>query len=521
MRRRNFCLGAAALPMVLTLAGMAVTDRRPRAETLGPGRSFSRQWLEDHARALAAQPFEAPVNRLPPALDRISWDDYQRIRFRNAESVWRQDDLAFQIRLFHLGLYFKHSVEINEVVGTTAYPVLYTSDLFNYGRVDLGGDLPQDLGFAGFRVHFHTNFDIDMVSFLGASYFRAVGGTRQYGVSARGLAIDTGLPRPEEFPEFRSFWIEKPAPGQTALVVHALLDSPSAAGAYTFTIMPGDTTLIDVDFVLFTRDTIERLGIAPCTSMFQHGENDRRIDDDFRPEVHDSDGLAMHTGTGEWIWRPIVNPPTLRFNTFLDENPQGFGLIQRDRDWDHYQDDGVWYDRRPNLWVEPRGRWGQGSVQLVEIPTPDETFDNIVAFWNPAEPIEQGQELRYAYRLFWGSDMPASMMTTATVTATRIGSGGIPGQANGRDARKFVIDFTGGALSLLDPMAPVEPVITASLGEVREPAARPIIGRPGWRVNFDLAADGPDVIDLRCFLRLNGAALSETWIYQWSPVPGA
>jgi periplasmic glucans biosynthesis protein len=295
-----------------------------------------------------------------------------------------------------------------------------------------------------------------MFSFLGASYFRAVGGTKQYGLSARGLAIDTGLARPEEFPEFRQFWLERPGPESTGVTVYALLDSPSVAGAYRFRITPGEMTrhghrrgALSASNRRAARDR------APDLDVSVRRERPR-VSDDFRGEIHDSDGLSIHTGSGEWIWRPLVNSPVLRVNSFLDRNPKGFGLLQRDRHFDHYLDDGAWYDLRPSVWVEPIGDWGDGAVQLVEIPTADETFDNIVAFWNPAQGFVPGQEQRFSYRLHWGSQTPMPD-PVAAVISTRIGAGGIIGQQNRPPSRKFVIDFEGGRLDGLSAKTSVTP----------------------------------------------------------------
>jgi len=504
---------------LFTFVVLALVLARPVAAQETEGRPFDAAWLEDRARELASRPFEPPAEPLPEALADLDYDDYQAIRFRPDQALWRGEELLFEVQLFHLGLYFETPVAIHVVEDGVARRLDYARAMFDYGGQEFRPPLPEDLGFAGFRLHFHTDLERDMVAFLGASYFRAVGHTLQYGLSARGLAIDTGLPRPEEFPVFRAFWLEKPEIGQTALVVHALLDSESITGAYSFTIQPGRTTVMDVSATLYPREPVERLGIAPLTSMYQHGENDRRVADDFRPEIHDSDGLALWTGSGEWIWRPLVNPRELRVNSFLDEDPRGFGLLQRDRNFDHYQDDGVYYDRRPNLWVEPREGFDEGAVQLFEIPTGEETFDNIVAFWNPKRTAMPGDELRLAYRLHWGSEVPARLHQTARVIATRSGIGGIPGQEEGRDARKFVVDFKGGNLDLLPEDAEVEPVITTSRGEILKPAARPIEELGGWRANFDLRADGDEPVDLRLFLRLGPMALTETWVYQWTPPP--
>ena len=298
------------------------------------------------------------------------------------------------------------------------------------------------------------------------------------------------------------------------------MDSPSITGAYRFDIQPAATLVIDVDAALYPRKSIERLGIAPLTSMFQYGDNDRRVADDWRPEIHDSDGLAIWTGSGEWIWRPLTNPSILRFNAYLDENPRGFGLLQRDRNFENYQDDGAFYDRRPSVWVEPRTGWGKGSVQLVELPTADETFDNIVAFWNPEQKAQPGQEMLFSYRLLWGSVMPVAS-PLARVVATRTGIGGIIGQKRRYFSRRFMLDFAGGDLAMLGKDAKVEAVITASRGELEFISARPLESIRGYRAMFDLKPIDTSVepIDLRVYLRAGGRPLTETWLYQWTPPP--
>lgn len=480
---------------------------------------FDYAWLKGRARALAAQSWQAPATRLPSALARLDWDAYQAIRFRPAHALWAGDDLRFRAEFFHLGLFYKAPVRLYEVQRGLAREIRYEPSMFDYARSGLAGDhLPSDLGFAGFRLGFHTDWRRDVVAFLGASYFRAVGAEMQYGQSARGLAVDCGMDRAEEFPCFTAFWLERPAPGADAMVVHALLDSASVTGAYRFAIAPGGTLTMDVDAALYPRRPIERLGVAPLTSMFLCGSADKRVADDWRPQIHDSDGLALWTGAGEWIWRPLANPATLRFNAFADDNPRGFGLLQRDRNFDHYQDDGAFYDRRPSVWVEPRANWGRGSVDLVELPAADETADNIVAFWTPEVRPQAGDELLFGYRLHWGAHMPSGS-ALARVAATRSGIGGVVGQPRRHFSWRFVVDFAGGPLGMLDHRSPVQAVVTASRGVVELPSARPLDPVGGYRAMFDLRPpDGnAEPIDLRLYLRLDGQALSETWSYQWTP----
>jgi glucans biosynthesis protein len=370
-------LAAACLALLPGLCGAALAETGPAP--------FDYAALKGMARSLAQAPYADHEGEVPEAVDEMTWDQFQAIHFNKDHALWRNRDSKFQATLFHLGLYFKRPVAIYELVDGKAERIRYDGGLFDYGKSGIDPKkLPGDMGFAGFRMQFAPDWERDVVAFLGASYFRAVGKEMQYGLSARGLAVDTALSRPEEFPVFTAFWLERPRPGSDTATVYALLDSPSVTGAYRFDITPGDTLTMRVDAALYPRKPIERLGIAPLTSMFMVGENDRRTGYDWRPEIHDSDGLALHTGTGQWIWRPLNNPRSLRFNAYMDDNPRGFGLLQRDQNFDHYQDDGVYYDKRPGLWVAPRGDWGKGAVELVEIPALDETFDNIVAFWHPA-----------------------------------------------------------------------------------------------------------------------------------------
>ncbi|HEX7227932.1 MAG TPA: glucan biosynthesis protein D [Candidatus Binatia bacterium] len=526
MRRRDFLKSA----LVLAGAPLSISAVRPSTASAQPPRSqrFDYDWLKNHARGVACSDYEAPHRLLPNTLTGLDYDAYQAIRFGADKALWLREGSAFRIEFFHRGPMFKEPVRIHEIVDGEASAIVYDPAMFDFrrARVD-AGDLPRDLGFAGFRVHFHTDWRADVAAFLGASYFRAVGSDyRQYGISARGLAVDTALDKREEFPRFTDFWLQRPVRDSKQLIVYALLDSPSVTGAYRFDISPGATLIMDVDATIYPRKIIERIGIAPLTSMYQHGENDRRMASDWRPEIHDSDGLQLLTGNGEWIWRPLMNPSGVRVNSYLDANPRGFGLLQRDRNFDHYQDDSVFYERRPSLWVEPKNRlgqgWGAGAVQLAELPAPDETFDNIVAYWNPAAKPQPGDELLFSYRLYWGSRMPYAP-ALARVVATRTGIGGVIGQPRKYFSYRFAVDFTGGELARLAKGAQVEPVISASRGEIEIASARPQVEIGGYRAMFDLKpTDGStEPIDLRLYLRHGQQPLTETWLYQWTPPPAA
>ena len=537
MQRRDLLKNAAAFAASSAFPFAALLESGSAAaaglKPLGKPEPFDFAALKGKARALAAQAYKAPPDTLPPPIANLNWDQWQSIRFKEDHSLWHDQDLWFQARFFHLGFTIKTPVRMYEVVDGQAQELAYDSAMFDYGKSGVHpGSLPKNLGFAGFRLNFHTDWVRDVAAFQGASYFRAVGGDKQYGQSARGLAIDCGMPYPEEFPIFVAYWLERPAKDSSTVTVYGLLDSPSVSGAYRFLLTPGDRFVMDIDAALYPRKTIDRLGIAPLTSMYQFGENDHRMDNDWRPEIHDTDGLQMWSGGGEWIWRPLVNPPAVHVNSYFDNNPRGFGLMQRDRNFDHYQDDGVFYNKRPSVWVEPKpganGQgWGKGSVMLVEIPTSDETFDNIVAFWNPIDKPQPGQELLLGYKLFWGATAPVSS-PLATVRATRTGLGGIVGQKRSYFSWRFAVDFAGGDFALLGEHAKVEPVIEASRGEVEITSARPLWqvngdDISGWRAMFDLKPtdDSVEPINIRMYLRCDGQPLTETWLYQWTPPPPA
>jgi glucans biosynthesis protein len=518
MRRRALARSAAALAVYgLPGAALWAADKTSPLKKLGSPQPFDFAWLKGRARALAGVPYQKPTGTLPDEVKALDWDRHQAIFYRADHALWANDGRRFRLKFFHLGMYSDAPVRMHELVDGMAQQLAYDPEMFDYGKSGLNPSrMPKDLGFAGFRVNFHSDWEHDAAAFQGASYFRAVGGERQYGLSARGLAIDSG--GNEEFPRFTEFWLEKPAPDAPLCTVYALLDSPSVAGAYRFDVRPAERLVMDVDAALYPRRAIERAGIAVLTSMFQYGENDRRVANDWRPEIHDSDGLSMWAGSGEWLWRPLANPAQIRFSAFTDENPRGFGLLQRDRSFDHYQDDGAFYDRRPSLWVEPKANWGKGTIQLVELPTDDETNDNIVAFWTPEERPRAGEERLFSYRLHWGASPPVQA-PAARVAATRTGIGGVVGRKRQYVSWRFAIDFAGGDLSLVGDETRMTAVITTSRGAVEIASARPLNSIQGYRAMFDLRLpdDRPVPVELRVYLAFQGQPMSETWCYQWTP----
>jgi periplasmic glucans biosynthesis protein len=474
------------------------------------------------AADLANRPYEETKDILPQPVRNLSYDQYRDIRFRPEKALWRGEGLPFEVQFFQRASFAFMSSSLDKVVINIVDKgrirrVPYSSDMFDFGRNGVA-ELPANLEFAGFRLHYplhRADYYDEVAVFQGASYFRAIGQNQHYGLSARGLAIDTGLSKAEEFPRFREFWLEKPEHHATAITIHALLDSKSATGAYQFTIRPGKETVVEVKAHVFMRNEVGKIGFAPLTSMFFNDEGTDRFLDDFRPEVHDSDGLLLATGQGEWLWRPLINPMQMRVSSFLDTNPRGFGLLQRDRNFDHYQDLEAAYQQRPSVWIEPLGQWGKGAVQLIEIPSDSEKYDHIVAFWVPDDRTKAGKEWLFTYRMSFFLDKP-QLPPGGRTYATRMGPGGYSGESE-HDKRRFVIDFVGGQLPNLSADASVEAVITASTGTIDNQTVHRNPFIDGWRVFFDLTPKGDAPVELRCFLRSEEDTLTETWSYLWEP----
>ncbi|MEQ9638984.1 MAG: glucan biosynthesis protein G [Alphaproteobacteria bacterium] len=506
MRRRDLLLA----PLAAALTGSWPGALRPAGA--GSGVPFDAAVLRQMARALAAKPYEAPVETVPDWLADLKYDGYRNIRFRPERSIWRGAGL-FEVQLLHTGWLFRAPVAIHLVRDGRAQRLLYDRDMFSFEN-----DVPtpaagRDLGFSGFRIHAPINrqdYADEVAVFQGASYFRAVGRNHVYGLSARGLAINTGEPGGEEFPTFTDFWIEQPAAEATSIVVHALLNSPSCAAAYRFTIRPGDATVMAVEATFYPREDIATAGIAPLTSMFLFAPNDRQGFDDYRPAVHDSDGLAIVTSRGEQLWRPLANPAQLQVSAFADLNPVGFGLMQRQRAFADYQDLEARYERRPSLWVEPIGDWGDGAILLYEIPTDEEIHDNIVAFWRPKETLRRGSEYSLTYRLHWTWDRPVAA-PPSWVGQTRIGGS--------KQRRQFVLDFVGPAVAQ-PPGQSARAVVNSGPGKVRNVTIQPNPETGGWRLAFQLKPEDADAVELRAQLFDGETAISETWLYRWTPDAG-
>jgi glucans biosynthesis protein len=465
------------------------------------------------ARGIAAKPYKAPVDRLPQELRDLDYDALRDIRFKTDEALWRHEKLPFELMFLHMGRGLREPVTIHTIDQGQVRPVKFDPELFTYGRNKIDLQKLRDIGFAGFRVHYPINgptYKDEVLVFAGASYFRALGKNQTYGLSARGLAVDTAGPGGEEFPHFSEFWIEKPKRGANALTIYALLESRRVAGAYRFVVTPGVETVMQVTARIFPREAIAKLGIAPLTSMFTFGENQPGRDD-YRPEVHDSDGLSIDTGTGEWIWRPLVNPRRLLTTSFAATNPKGFGLMQRDRQASNYEDPESLFERRPSLWVEPIGAWESGRVELVQIPSPDETNDNIVAYWVPNQPVVAGKPIEMSYRLRWAMQGPLPT-GKAWVVQSRRGRGYV--KAPDGDIN-FIVDFDGPVLRALGAEPKLDAVVSVdSNAELRERNLYRNQVSGAWRMTVRVKrADASKPVEMRAFISQDGKSLSETWSY--------
>lgn len=471
--------------------------------------------VEARARTLATESFRQPATKLPSELAALDYDALRDIRFRADKATWRAEKLPFELMYFHPGKNFPEPVRINIADGRGVKRVEFDPELFDYGRNKIDPKKLRGLGFAGFRVHYPVNtpkYKDEILVFLGASYFRAVGKGQIYGMSARGLAIDTAVPSGEDFARFTEFWIERPGRGDTSLTIYALLDAKHLTGAYKFVVTPGAETTIQVSAKLFFREAVTKLGIAPLNSMYDFGDNQPPVNrDDYRPEVHDSDGLSVAYDNGDWIWRPLVNPKRLLVTSFGATNPKGFGLMQRDRSPASYEDPEAQYERRPSTWIDPVGKWGAGRVELVQIPTPDETNDNIVAYWVPDKVPDPKKPFEFAYTMHWqlNGQLPTGK---AWVVQTRRGRGYVK-QPDGD--LNFVVDFDGPPLRELKPEAKPEAVVElGGNAQLREKNLflNPVTGV--WRMTVRVKReDAAKPIELRGSLREGGRTLTETWSY--------
>jgi glucans biosynthesis protein len=480
-------------------------------------RDFDFQDVIEKAKTLAQQSYQEP-EPVPRFMQELNYEQYQGIRFKPEQSLWRSSHSRFQIMLISPGLFYRHPVKLHVIDAQGVHDLPYRKDYFTFPDEEVERRVPPDLGYAGFKLTYplqDANTQNQFLVFAGASYFRGVARDNTFGISARGIAVDTGLASGEQFPSFIEYWLERPGKDATTTTLYGLLDGKSVTGAYRFTVYPGIPTRLKVEARLFSRDAIQLMGIAPLTSMFYYGENSPRPKGQWRAQVHDSDGLLIHNGvSGEWLWRPLLNPRNLEMNYFQTENVRGFGLLQRHDQFSHYQDLGAHYETRPSAWVETQGDWGKGHVVLVELPTDSETNDNIVAFWSPMEPVNKDQSLSYNYTISFG-DRTVGNEPTGQVINTFVGDGNMVGGGNVAGAYRLIVDFAGGPLVKLPANALVlSSVVAGENGEVIEHFVEYIPSEHVWRLSILAKPAEEKPLSLRAFLSKDGEAVSETWTYR-------
>ncbi len=521
LNRRQVLAGLGTSLFLMTTTSLTKPLLAQEAESV----AFDFDSFSERMKILAANPFQPLAVDIPAAFQGLDYDAYRKIEYRADASKWADDPAGYRLQAFHLGWLYNEPVKIFKIEGGTARAVDFRAADFNYHDAAIGeaAEAASFPGVAGLRINYPLNRPDavdELVTFLGASYFRALGRNNIYGVSARGLVLNSWVDVPEEFPRFSELYVEEPVAG-APLTIYAALESPSVTGAYRFIITPASDaaqeSVMEVTARLFFRTDVQELGVAPLTSMFLYAEANRGGFDDYRPQVHDSNGLLVERESGEVMWRALNNSAWLG-NSYLSEtNPAAFGLYQRGRDFESYQDAGAHYERRPSLRVEPIGAWGQGMVRLIEIPAKLEADDNIVAFWIPAEPARAGEAREYSYRLIWGDLNPEQNPSLAYVAETRGGVGGVSGVENAANFRKFVIDFKGGDLAALPAGTPIDVLATVGGGVVRSSVLSRIDANDVWRLVLDVEADPGATLELKAYLVGMGKKLTETWLYQWRP----
>ncbi len=469
------------------------------------------------AEKLAQEPYHAP-SPVPRFLEELDYDTCQGIRFRPGNNLWRAQGSRFQVMMVPPGCSYTHAVKINVIGETGVETIPFRKDDFTFTNKNIADRMPPDLGFAGFKLTYPLqgpNTQDQFLVFAGASYFRGVGKNNVFGLSGRGIAVNTGLAEGEQFPSFIEYWLARPGPDATTMTIYALLNGESLTGAYQFSVTPGVETNLKVRSVLFLRKGMTLLGLAPLTSMFFYGENTPRPAGEWRPQVHDSDGLLIHNGsTREWLWRPLINPEQLQEESFDTENLLGFGLLQRETSFREYQDTEARYDQRPSAWITPDGPWGGGKVVLVQIPSAKETDDNIVAFWSPKAPTPAGGRLTHDFSLvFGGNELPGE--TLARAVNTFVGDGSLTGAGGRKGSYRIIIDFKGESLAALPATASVQGVITPQEdGRVIEHHVEYVRPAQSWRLSLLAVPAEGKPLSLRAHLQYRDQTISETWTYR-------
>lgn len=500
---------AAAASSTEEAVAQAGTPQAVIQGALGEGQRFTPAAVVELARALSRRPFVAAPNDVPEPFASLTYERYVTIKAQPAARIWEGEGRGFVAEPLPRGFVFTSGVTLFTVEDGQVRRVVFDRNRYDFGAIPMPATVP-DPGFSGFRLESTaagaTPFEFAIVQ--GATFFRVLARGQNFGTVARALTLKPAETRGEEFPFFRAFWLERPLAGSNALVAHGLIDSESVAGAVRMTFRPGEITIVDVETTLFPRVNLEHVGLGGIGSTFLFGPNVKRLTDDVRPAVHEASGLQILNGQGEWLCRPLNNPDTLQSSAFVDDNPRGFGLVQRERDFAFFQDDGQHFERRPSVWIEPIGEWSQGAVQLIEIPSDSEINDNILAYWRPRAVMAAGAEVTFAYRQFW-SWAPPERPALAAVTMTRSGKGG------GGRRRRFIVEFAGEGLAAAIP--DLRAALTAGPGTIQSSRLWPYPERRSVRVVFELDPGNETACEMRLVLQAGTRPVSETWLYRWTP----
>lgn len=495
---------AAALPAVAQQNGSSTFP-----SLIGDGQRFDAGLVVELARALSKRAMAPNPVDLPDGLGQLSLDAAAQIRLQPQHMVWAGEQRGFAIEPLHRGSVFSNPVSIFVIEDGVVRRIGFDKSRFDYGRVPVPA-AQADLGFSGFRLHVGGEKLVEAAIFQGATFFRAIARGQVFGAVARSLVLRPGEQRGEEIPFFRAFWIERPGPAATSLTVHGLIDSDSATAAVRMTLRPGDVTINDIELTLFARTQLDNVGFGGMMGGFLFGPQRRRVFDEVRPAVHEVSGLQMRTGADEWLYRPLNNPEQLQVSAFMDNNPKGFGLVQRERDYNAYQDDDQRFELRPSVWIEPLGDWGSGTVQLLEVPTDSEINDNIICHWRPRQAIAAGSETTVSYRQFWCWQTPENP-PVAMVRSVRQGRG-----TQGR-RRRFFVDFEGDTLADSALAQNVKVLLSATPGVIHNTRLVPYPERRTMRVSFELDPGADASCELRLQLEAAARPVSETWLNRWTP----
>jgi periplasmic glucans biosynthesis protein len=470
------------------------------------GSAFDATLVLDAARQLAQRAFVPPNTALPEPFTALNAESYQAITHRPERRIWSDENVGYEVEPQHRGSIFTTPVLLSTVEQGLVKRIIYDPLRYNFGKLTPATAL-GDIGFSGFKLLQKGEQSVDFAVFQGATFYRSRARGQEFGAVARALAIKTGDPRGEEFPIFRAFWIERPGT-DGVIMVHAVADSESATAAFRFTLRPGDMTIIDTECTVFARIDIDHIGLGPIQGTYLFGPSRRRNADDVRPQVHDVHGLQMLNGRNEWIWRPLNNPEQLQISSFMDENPKGFGLVQRDRDFNAYQDDDNRFEMRPTIWMEPIGDWGPGAIQLTEIPSNSELNDNIIAYWRPKDVLVAGSRSTFSYRQFWCWVTP-ERGTIAETIGFRVGRG------NSGRRRRCLVEFGGENLAAVEA-AGIVMSLSASPGQILNSKLALNTARKSARITFELDPGNEQACELRLVLTVGDKAITETWLYRWT-----